>query len=91
MLAVTARGENIITLFAIGENGMPARLSEVSSRGDWPRDAQFTPDGRYLICANERSHSLEAFELTDGHLIWRDSLSIDAPACILFTDMRAEY
>ena len=34
------------------------RLTEVSSGGDWPRDVQFTPDGRFLVCCNERSNRL---------------------------------
>ena len=91
MLAISGRGENIIDLFAIGENGMPARLAEIPSHGDWPRDVQFTPDGRYLLCANERGNTLTAFEISDGYLLYRDSLALSAPSCILFTEMRSEY
>lgn len=90
MLAATGRGENIISLFAVGENGMPARLTEVSSQGDWPRDVQFSPDGRYLVCANQKSNSITAFEINGGHLEFRSRLTVDAPACVLFTTIHQE-
>ncbi len=89
-LAATGRGENIISLFAIGENGMPALLAEVSSRGDWPRDVQFSPDGRYLVCANQKSNTLTAFEIDDGHIEYRSQLRVPAPACVLFSKLRQE-
>lgn len=90
LLATTGRGENIISLFAIGENGMLSLLTEISSRGDWPRDVQFSPDGRYLVCANQQSNSLTAFEIENGHLEYRSELRIPAPACVAFTKIRQE-
>lgn len=90
MLAVTARGENIIALFAVHENGMLSLLTEVSSMGDWPRDVQFSPDGRYLVCANQESNTLVAFEIEDGHLEYRSSLRVPSPACVLFTKINQE-
>lgn len=85
MLAATGRGQNIISLFAIGENGLLSQLAEVSSGGDWPRDVQFTPDGKYLVCANERSGRLTAFSLSGGRPEPCDSIAISAPTCVLFT------
>ena len=90
LLAATGRGENIISLFSIGENGMLSLLTEVSSRGDWPRDVQFSPDGKYLICANQRSNNLTAFEIEDGRLEYRSELRIPAPACVAFTKIQQE-
>ena len=69
---------------------MLARLTEISSRGDWPRDAQFSPDGRYLVCANQKSGTLTAFELSNGHLEYRSELHIHEPACVLFNPIRTE-
>ncbi len=86
MLAATGRGQDVISLFSIGENGMLARLTEVSSMGHWPRDVQFTPDGKYLVCANQKSNSLTAFAIEDGHLEYRSSVHVPAPACVLFAD-----
>lgn len=90
MLAVTGRGENIISLFAIGENGMLSLLNEASSRGDWPRDVQFSPDGRWLVCANQRSNTLTAFEIINGRLEYRSELRVSAPSCVVFTKIRQE-
>lgn len=85
LLAATGRGQNVIALFSIGSNGMLAKLTEVSSRGDWPRDVQFSPDGRYLVCANERSHELTAFAIENGKLEFCSSARVPSPACVLFT------
>jgi len=90
LLAATGRGENIIALFAVGENGMLSLLSEVSSRGDWPRDVQFSPDGRWLVCANQQSDALTAFEITGGRLEYRSRLRVSAPSCVVFTKFRQE-
>lgn len=90
LLAATGRGQNIISLFSIGENGMLARLTEVSSRGDWPRDVQFTPDGKYLVCANERGGELTAFSIEDGRLEYRSSAAVPGAACVLFNAMQTE-
>ena len=90
LLAATGRGENVIALFSIGENGMLAQLTEVSSMGDWPRDAQFSPDGKYLVCANQNSDTLTAFAVEDGHLEYRSELRVPSPACVLFTKVRQE-
>ena len=90
LLAATGRGQNVISLFSIGENGMLARLTEVSSRGDWPRDVQFSPDGKYLVCANERSNTLTAFSLEEGRLEYRSSVHVPSPACVLFSAMQTE-
>lgn len=90
LLAATGRGENIVSLFAVGDNGMPSLLSEVSSRGDWPRDVQFSPDGRWLICANQRSNTLTAFEIAKGRLEYRSELRIPAPSCVVFTKFHRE-
>lgn len=90
LLATTGRGENIISLFSVGENGMPALLTQVPSHGDWPRDVQFTPDGKYLVCANQKSNTLTAFEIEDGHLEYRSELRVPAPTCVVFTKLRQE-
>lgn len=84
LLAASGRGQNVIALFCIGENGLLSRLTEVSCGGDWPRDIQFTPDGRFIVCANERSDTLTAFGVMDGRLEPCGSIRVPAPACILF-------
>ena len=84
LLAATGRGQNVISLCSIGENGMLARLTEVSSGGDWPRDVQFTPDGRFLVCCSERSNRVTAFALSEGRLEQIDALELTAPTNVIF-------
>ena len=84
LLAASGRGQNVIALFSIGENGLLSRLTEISCEGDWPRDVQFSPDGKYLVCANQRSDRLSAFAVGEGRLESCGSVRIPAPACILF-------
>ena len=84
LLAATGRGQNVLSLFSIGENGMLARLTEVSSGGDWPRDVQFTPDGRFLVCCNERSNRVTVFALSEGRLEQIDALELTAPTNVIF-------
>ena len=86
--SVTAAIENAMKV--VGENGMLSLLTEVSSRGDWPRDVQFSPDGKYLVCANQQSNSLTAFEIVDGRLEYRSELRIPAPACVAFAKIHQE-
>ena len=91
MLVATGRGQNVVALFAIRENGMLARLTEVSSRGDWPRDAQFTPDGKYLVCANQNSGDVAAFAVTEGRLEYCGSARVAAPSCVVFAPRTAVF
>ena len=84
LLAAPGRGENIISLFAIGEGGMLSNLCTVSSRGAWPRDVAFSPDGRMLVCACERGNALSVFEVDGGRLHYRGQTEFEAPACVAF-------
>ncbi|MBQ8088311.1 MAG: lactonase family protein [Clostridia bacterium] len=85
-LAASVRGENLIALFRITESGMPVKLTETWCGGDWPRDIQFTPDGEYLLCANERGNALTAFHLENGRLKQIGEYATPAPTCILFDE-----
>lgn len=84
LLAATGRGEDIVSLFAVGEGGMLSSLCTVSSRGAWPRDVAFSPDGRMLACANERGNSISVFEVDGGRLRYRGQAEFEKPSCIAF-------
>lgn len=90
LLLATGRGQNVLSLFSLGDRGMPARLTEVSSRGEWPRDAQFSPDGRFIVCANQRSNSATVFAVCEDRLEYLGAARVPSPACVLFTDMEEE-
>ena len=57
-LYVSQRGENCISVYRIGEDGIPKWLFNAPCGGDFPRDFCLTPDGDFLICANERNGCL---------------------------------
>ncbi|MBQ6595133.1 MAG: beta-propeller fold lactonase family protein [Clostridia bacterium] len=84
LLAVTNRGPDTISLYYLCENGIPALLLETSSRGRWPRDVQFSPDGKYLAVANEKSSNVVLFGVSDGHLDYITQTQVGSPACLLF-------
>ena len=84
MLAASGRGQDIVALYKITESGLPVQMTQVASGGVWPRDVQFTPDGRRLLCANERSGDVTLFAIEEGRLRLLDRLRTPAPTCILF-------
>ena len=84
MLAVTGRGEDIISLYAVNENGMLCQLCTVSSHGSFPRDVAFTPDGKMLVCANQKGDNLTVYEVNGGRLHYVSQLAIESPSCIAF-------
>lgn len=59
----------------------------MATNGNWPRNFSFSPDGRYLLVANQNSDNIVVFALDDvtGALTPTGiDLSIDAPVCLLF-------
>lgn len=84
MLAATSRGEDVVTLYAITASGMLSQLCTAPSRGAYPRDAEFTPDGKYLVCANQRGSSLTVFEVSDGRLHFKSQTAHESPMCVAF-------
>ncbi len=86
MLAASVRGENLIVLYAVNANGMLSQLSVTPCRGLWPRDVCFTPDGKYLVCANQKSNSLCVFEVLDGRLRYKSQAEFEAPSCVVFRE-----
>ncbi len=69
-LYVTNRGDyNEIVVFAIEKNHQLRKIQTISSGGVTPRSFDFTPDAKYLLCANQDSNSIVVFEvLLDGKL-----------------------
>ncbi|GAL23580.1 secreted protein [Vibrio variabilis] len=85
-LYLTSRGESIISWFDVSEPTNPVYQGHVSSGGDFPRDLSLSSDGKWLITANQRSHSVGLFSL--NHETGQPTLvskieNIAAPACIV--------
>ena len=70
---VSNRGANLITVFAIssrailpekGEAGVVLNaVQHFPSGGDFPRHIGLTPDGRYLLSCNKKTHALCVFRV----------------------------
>lgn len=81
-LYVSVRGADVLVRFRIGEDGCLTGQSRISSGGRIPRDFDLTPDGRFLLAANQDSDSLCVFEIdTEGTLHPRGCCDTPIGAC----------
>jgi 6-phosphogluconolactonase len=65
------RGDNSLTRYAVEADGARLRLLDtVPVHGDFPRQISFSPDGRLLFAANQRSGTVSVFHVntTSGDL-----------------------
>lgn len=86
-LYISNRGEN--TLVAFDADGADLTLKQkVDCRGNFPRDFDFTPDGKYLVCCNQYTNDLTVFSVApDGTLAYSYTvLGIENPLCVVFGD-----
>ncbi len=83
---LTSRGESIVSWFELSDPAVPAYQGFVSSGGEFPRDLCFSPDGKYLMTANQHSDNLALFtvdEATGAPTLESVSDSITAPVCLV--------
>jgi 6-phosphogluconolactonase len=82
------RGENSIVVYARNtDNGMLEKIQNVSVEGDWPRNFALSPNGKFLLVANQRSNTITVFsvEKETGKLQYMYySEAIISPVCLLF-------
>lgn len=64
-LYVSVRGTNSLTVFRVEKNGLLASGKAYPSGGKIPRDFIITPDGRFLLAANQDSDNVCVFEIND--------------------------
>lgn len=86
-LFASNRGQDSIAVFRLEAGGEPRLRGHVSCGGAWPRDLALSPDGRYLLCANEHSRTVTAFsfDAATGALTPLCALETSAaPACVRF-------
>ena len=94
-LVISNRGHDSLAFFRLDENGMPYLTGRVST-GLWPRDVEFSPDGKWLLCANQNSDTVDVYSYrSDGddaiekrvRLIEENRFHTDTmPCCIVFSD-----
>ncbi|MDR1598863.1 MAG: lactonase family protein [Oscillospiraceae bacterium] len=77
------RGEQTLGIaWRVGGEFGPAAIVDV--KGKWPRDAQFTPDGRFVVAACEHSDELVVFQVTGDGLEYVSRLGVPSPTCVCF-------
>ncbi len=91
-VAVSNRGVNTISIFKVKRDTPQAGISlvhidEFESRGQTPRDIEFSPDGRWLLIANQDSNEIHCrqfnAETGEPESSWGPPLAVKVPACVL--------
>jgi len=86
LLAASNRGHDSIAVFDVdGGTGLltPAGIFPVG--GATPRDIGFSPDGRWLVSANQDSDSVTVLSVRDGFKVAEGAIvSVSKPTSILF-------
>ena len=83
---INQHSEQSITAFKIEEPGRLIKIGKYSTKGLIPRDFSITPDGTYLVVANQDSDNIITFLINaDGSLKdARHELMVNTPVCIKF-------
>lgn len=95
-LVVSACGTRLYTLnrlydsvavMEIGPRGRLTWITEVWSRGSYPRHMAFDPSGRFLYVCNERSDNIASFKVDETGLEFLTHTAVHAP---MFIDFHAK-
>ncbi len=81
------RGANTLASFTLDKKkGKLTFDKQQSCGGNWPRNFGFSPDGRYLIVANEHSDELVIFRVDEDKIQFQELNRIKVPAavCVLW-------
>jgi len=79
------RGHDSIAILAIGDDGRLRLLGHESTRGRIPRDFALSPDGAFLIAANQGTSDLFTFRVdpATGLLAWTGHKAVaGTPTCV---------
>jgi 6-phosphogluconolactonase len=79
-----------ISIFSVGENGELSYLTEVWTRGNYPRSFNFDPTGQFLYVCNQRADHLAAFRVNreTGGLDFTDHYTpVGNPSALVFLDL----
>jgi 6-phosphogluconolactonase len=85
-LYVSNRGHDSIAVYSIGRDGKLALLQHMLGTPAMPRGFGLSRDGRWLVCAGQKSGTLNAYRIErDGKLTdTKQSVEVAAAAAILF-------
>jgi 6-phosphogluconolactonase len=86
-LYASNRGLNSIAIFSVNlENGRIVQIGQEQTRGETPRNFTLSPDGDFLLVANQNSQDIVAFrrDANTGKLQYSDKIKAFKPVCLLF-------
>jgi len=81
------RGENSIVVFKRDAiDGTLQKIQNISVQGDWPRNFTISPNGQFLLVANQKSKNISVYKITikTGKLTYVYSEQTPTPVCLLF-------
>jgi len=84
LLLASVRGSDELVLFDVLPDGRLSPPQRFYAGGSWPRDAVFSPDGRFVLCACERDNRVTVFRVHNGGLRPIGSASVPSPVCLCF-------
>ncbi|WP_297089763.1 lactonase family protein [uncultured Draconibacterium sp.] len=79
------RGHNSIAVFKVNANQKLSFLGTVPVEGNWPRNFGISPDGNWMLVANQRSHNITVFRMnheTGMPEFSGKQIDLPAPVCI---------
>jgi 6-phosphogluconolactonase len=85
---LSSRGESVISWFDVSKPEHPVYQGYVETCGAFPRDITITPDGKWLLAANQHSNNVSIFELDPqtGKPNWHSDLpDVIAPTCLVMS------
>ena len=81
------RGHNSIAVFSVSDEGKLDLIDTVSVEGDWPRNFALSPNGEYMLVANQKSNNITVFKIdtkTGIPSYTGQQTSLSMPVCLKF-------
>lgn len=82
------RGHNSVTVFSIDQDSQKLTFkTSVDIHGNWPRNFALTPDGNFMLVANQRSGNITVFKINKETGIPEftgKEIKLPSPVCIDF-------
>lgn len=85
-LYASNRGHNSIVIYKVEDDGALQVVGHESVKGEGPRNFSLSPDGDYILVANQYTNSIISFkrDAKTGLLTFVDEIEAPSPVCILF-------
>ena len=85
-LYASNRGHNSIVIYKVKEDGSLQVVGHESVKGEGPRNFSLSPDGSYVLVANQYTNSIISFkrDASTGLLSFVDMIEAPSPVCIVF-------